>query len=271
MSDYSSHTIDVEGIVRARAGKRRIPHFLIRWLKSFVHQDFINEFLRRGYEGVDFCEECMKYLDVSVTVEGMENLDGFPADARFTFASNHPLGGIDGVTLGAVFGRRFDGKVVYLVNDLLMNLKGLAPICVPVNKIGKQSRNLPQMIDGAFSSDNQVIIFPAGLCSRKIDGKISDLAWGKSFVRKSVETGRYIVPVHFIGENSPRFYRVAKLCKLFNLKFNFAMLFLPDELYKAQHGHFTVKIGNPIAPEVFDKSRSAHRWAQWVREEVYNL
>ena len=264
-------TIDLEKIVDAKAGKGRIPRFLIDWGKRFIHQDLINGYLSKGYTGVDFCAGALEYLGVDVKVEGMEHLDGFPEDTRFTFVSNHPLGGIDGITLGMVFGRRYDGKIKYLVNDILMNIKGLAPMCVPVNVIGGQSRDLPMLIDDAFQSDNQIIMFPGKLCSRKIDGRIQDLPWGKAFIKKSLQAGRYIVPVHFIGQNSKRFYRVANLSKKLGLKFNVAMLFLPDEMYRGRNGTFTVKVGEPIPPEHFDKSRSAYDWAQWVREKVYSI
>lgn len=271
MAENYSPTIDLEKIVNDRAGEGRIPKFIIEWGKKFVHQDFINDFLKEGYTGVEFCEKCLDYLDVRVNVEGMENLDGFPEGTRFTLVSNHPLGGIDGITLGKVFGRRFDGKIKYLVNDLLMNIKGLAPMCIPINKIGGQARNLPALINEAFQSDNQMLLFPAGLCSRKIEGKIQDIPWSKAFITKSVQTGRYVVPVHFIGQNSKRFYRIASLCKKLKLKFNFAMLLLPDEMYKGQHGSFTVKIGKPIPHTQFDSSRTPSEWAQCVREKVYSI
>lgn len=270
MSDPSLR-FDLEQIVNGRGGKGRVPQFVINWGKRFIHQDFINGFLEQGYEGVEFCEECMKALDVTVNVEGMENLEGFGDDVRFTFASNHPLGGIDGVALGMVFGKRFDGKIKYLVNDILMNVKGLAPMCVPINKLGAQARDLPRLIDDAFNSGNHMIIFPAGICSRKIDGKIQDLPWGKAFIRKSVMTGRQVVPVHFVAQNSKRFYRVATWCKRLGIKFNLAMLLLPDEMYKAQHGTFKVVFGDPIPPETFDGSRTPYEWAQWVRAKVYEL
>ncbi|MBQ6045567.1 MAG: 1-acyl-sn-glycerol-3-phosphate acyltransferase [Bacteroidales bacterium] len=271
MTEDASMTIDLEKVVESKAGKGRVPRFLINWGKKFIHQDYINGYLSKGYTGVDFCEGTIRYLGVNIKVEGMEHLDGFPEGTRFTIVSNHPLGGIDGVTLGMVFGRRFDGKIKYLVNDILMNIKGLAPMCVPVNVIGGQSRDLPSLIDAAFNSENHIIMFPGKTCSRKIDGKIQDLPWGKAFINKSVQTGRYVVPVHFIGQNSKRFYRVANLNKKLGIKFNFAMLFLPDEMYKARNSTFTVKVGEPIAPATFGKEKSAQEWAQWVREKVYSI
>jgi len=267
MTTKNEYTIDLERIIRERAGNR-VPGFVIRWLQRFVHEDFINGYLSKGLVGVPFCEGVVNHLGVTLQVEGLENL---PEEGRYTFVSNHPLGAIDGVTLGAIIGRKYDGHVKYLVRELLMNLKGLAPLCVGINKFGAQSRDLPRQLDEAFSSDNQIIMFPAGICSRKINGQIHDLPWGKAFIQKSVQSQRDVIPVHFIGENSPRFYRVATWCKRLGIKFNLAMLLLPDEMYRSQGRQYTVRFGHPIPYQTFDNSRSSYDWAQWVQGEVYKL
>lgn len=262
--------IDIEAVVRERAGKKAkfIPRCLFSWLRNFIHEDYINGYLCEEREGVDFCKGTIEYLGVTVEVKGKENL---PNGEPCTFVSNHPLGAIDGVTLGWVLGEHYDGKIKYLVNDLLMNLKGLAPLCVPINKMGKQARNLPAMIESAFSSDNHVIMFPAGLCSRKqADGSIRDMVWGKSFIVKSVQHHRNIVPIHFEGSNSERFYTVARWCKRLHLP-NFAMALLPDEMYRSRGKHYVVTIGKPMPWQSFDKSRSVHDWAQFVKEHIYTL
>ena len=96
---------------------------------------------------------------------------------------NHPLGGQDGIALGSIVCHKYDSKMVYLVNDLLMNLKGLAPLCVPINKTGKNGRDFPRMVEAAFQSDKNVVMFPAGLCSRMgEDGTIRALELKKTFV-----------------------------------------------------------------------------------------
>ena len=272
MEQHQVTTIDIDSIVRSRLGKRAkyVPSFVLGGLKRLIHQDFINGYLRQGYVGVDFCEHCLRYLDVKVNVVGLEHI---PDDGtRYTFVSNHPLGAIDGVALGMVLGRKINGKIKYLVNDLLMNLKGLAPLCVPVNKLGSQARNLPRLVDEAFASDNHIIMFPAGLCSRRsADGTIQDLPWTKAFVSKSISSARCVVPVHFIGQNSSRFYTVADWSKRLGLKFNPAMILLPDEMYKGQHGTFTVIFGQPIPYTDFDHSKTHTQWAQEVRKRVYSL
>lgn len=270
-------TIDIEEIFRKRF-KGKAPRLLVKIVKRLLHQDFLNAYLKEGYEGVEFCENAVKYLDVKIEVEGLENLPDSP-DARLTFVSNHPLGGVDGVALAGIIGRRYGGRIKLMVNDFLMHLGGLAPLCVPVNAkirrkgagIGIQNRDLPRLTDEIFASDNQILMFPAGLCSRKIDGKIQDLVWSKVFVTKSVEYHRDIVPVHFVGENSGRFYRVANLSSFFRLKFNVAMAFLPDELYRARGKTFRVIFGKPIPWQSFDRSRKPKEWAQEVRAAVYNL
>lgn len=271
MTERQPQVLDLEQIIRARAGKkaRFIPQFLINWFKKAAHQDYINGYLKEGYVGVEFCENGLKYLGVDLEINGLENL---PKDGRkFTFVSNHPLGAIDGVTLGAVIGKEYDGKIKYLMNDLLMNLKGMAPLGVPINKIGGQARNLPKLIDEAFRSENQMLIFPAGLCSRKIDGKIQDIPWGKAFITKSRQTGRDIIPIHFEGQNSERFYKVASWQKKLGLKFNIAMLMLPDEMYKSAGRKYRITFGKPIPIQTLDRSRTDVEWAQDIRKTVYEL
>ncbi len=247
---------------------RYVPNSFFSFLRHLLHEDFINKYLEQSRVGVDFCQGTLEYLGVTVTVEGKEHL---PTDGkRYTFVSNHPLGAIDGVALGSVLGSFYDGKVKYLVNDLLMNLKGLAPLCIPINKIGAQSRSLPEMVEKAFSGDDNVIMFPAGLCSRKQGGRIRDLKWGKAFIVKSVQHQRDVVPIHFLGENSNRFYIVANLCKWLHLP-NFAMALLPDEMYRSCGKHYVVKIGKPIPWQTFDKSKTTAEWAQCVQDIVYEI
>lgn len=269
MADRTDLAINIGDIVSRRSGKR-LPGFVVRWMEKFIHQDFVNSFLTKGYEGVEFCTECLKYLDVTLDVRGADNLN-FPEGAKVTYASNHPLGGADGIALIGLIGTLKVRPLKLMVNDFLMNIKGLASMCVPVNKLGGQSKSLSAQVDGIFSSGSDIIMFPSGKCSRKIDGRVQDPQWKKTFITKSVENGRWIVPIHFIGENSRRFYRVDGLCRRLGVKFNVSMLFLPGELYRARHKKFTVIFGEPIPPSRFDSSRSPLQWADTIRQEVYNL
>ena len=274
MNAVTEKTIDIDSILRSKMGSkaRWVPRPLVWWLKRIVHQDQVNAFLweSRDKTGVEWLEECVKYLDMTLEVQGRENLPDNADERLYTFVSNHPLGGEDGVALGAIIGRHYDGRFRYLVNDLLMNLPGLAPLCIPINKTGKQSRDFPQMVKAGFESNNHMLMFPAGICSRRRNGEIRDIPWSKTFITKSVEYHRDVVPIHFSGQNSDFFYRLANFSDK-HLKFNLAMLFLVDEMYKNVHKTFRVTIGKPIPWQTFDKSKPPMEWANFVQERVYEL
>ena len=272
MAEDELFLIDIDRILQEKAPQKAkyIPRFVVNYLKRIVHQDELNEFLIRsqGKKGVEFLEACMEFLDAHLDIRGLENL---PADGLCTFVSNHPLGGQDGISLGYILGKHYNGKVKYLVNDLLMTLQGLAPLCIPINKTGRQAKDFPRQVEEGFASDNHIIMFPAGLCSRRQQGKIKDLEWKKTFIVKSVQHQRDVVPIHFEGRNSDFFYNLANLCKFFGIKFNIAMLYLADEMLKNRHKTFKVTIGKPIPWQTFDKSKSATEWAQYVKDVVYTL
>ncbi|MBR1387946.1 MAG: 1-acyl-sn-glycerol-3-phosphate acyltransferase [Alloprevotella sp.] len=267
--------IDIDKTLEGKMGAkaRYVPGWVRRWLKNLIHQDEINTIVEHAgdRQGADWIRFSLGELDVKVEVEGLENLPPASEANHYTFVSNHPLGGLDGLALGMILGEHFDGKIKFLVNDLLMNVEALAGFFVPVNITGRQSRNLPRKVDECFQGDNAVIMFPAGLCSRRINGVIHDLPWKKTFVVKSRQTGRSIVPIHFSGQNSPRFYRIAEWCKRLHIKFNLAMLYLPDEMFRNQHHTFRVHIGKPIAHSDLTTARTPQQWAQYIEEQAYSL
>jgi len=271
METYPELAIDLDKLLASRRNGKPLPRLVSRILKRFLRLDFINAYLVRGYEGVEWCRKCLEYLDVKVDVEGIENLSLLPEGARCVMASNHPLGGIDGVALLAVLSGHFNDNVGLLVNDFLMQIKPIAAVSIPVSKTGGQSRNLRAQVDSLFASEKQILMFPAGACSRKIDGIVQDFPWRKTFINGAVSSGRYVIPVHFIGENSKRFYRVDALRNRLHIKANIAMAFLPDELYRGQHMTYKAIIGKPIPSSSFDNSRTPFQWAQEVRKTVYDL
>lgn len=274
MSETIQKTIDIDQVLRSKMGDKAkwVPRPAVSWLKHIIHQDQVNEFLwqSRHLSGTPWLKACVTYLDMTLDIVGKENLPDKDDGRLYTFVSNHPLGGIDGVALGSIIGEHYDDNFRYLVNDLLMNLPGLAPLCIPINKTGKQSRDFPAMVEAGFKSDHHMLMFPAGLCSRKKNGIISDIPWTKTFISKSVQYQRDVVPIHFGGQNSNFFYRLANFSDRC-LPFNLAMLFLVDEMYKNVHKTFRVAIGKPIPWQTFDKSRTPKDWAQYVRQQVYTL
>ncbi|MDE6340615.1 MAG: 1-acyl-sn-glycerol-3-phosphate acyltransferase [Muribaculaceae bacterium] len=268
--------IDLTKIIRNRVGGwkgKMIPGFLLRALERLIHQDELNEVLEKTYpkEGSDFACGVYDFFNVKLHAIGMENI---PSEGRFIFASNHPLGGLDGIGLIAILGKKYgDENISFLVNDMLMNVEPLRPVFLPINKYGSQGRDAARAINDAYASDRQIIIFPAGLCSRLgDDGKIRDLRWNKSFIAKAIEYKRDIIPVHFIGENSPRFYKTARRRKKLGLKINIEQALLPGELCKSRGKEFRVIFGKPISwQDLAASNLSPATLADEVKSTAYSL
>lgn len=241
--------IDLTAILERRLGRRAkwVPRFLLRALERLVHQEELNRLLAAIYpaEGSEFSRRLMEELEVSVSVEGLDRL---PEGESFEFVANHPLGGLDGIALVGVLGGRYgDRNLRVLVNDMLMHVTPLASVFLPVNKYGSQGREAARAISEAFASPGQIVMFPAGLVSRRHpDGTIRDLEWQKACVVKALESGRRIVPVYFHGLNTPRFYRIAYWRKRLGIKVNIEQALLPGELCRARGSAFRIIFGAPI-------------------------
>lgn len=264
--------IDIKQVLQQKApsASKKIPSFLVNYLIKTIHQDELNDILHRykDKEGVDFMQELINYFDLTLELIHPENI---PNEGRYIFASNHPLGGLDGICLSAIIGEHFQGHIKYLVNDLLLYLTNLRTIFVPINKHGAQGRDNAMLIEQAYASENQIITFPAGLCSRKTGGKIQDLEWKKSFIQKAIAYQRDIVPIYFEGQNSDFFYRIANLRKRLGIRMNYEMIYLPDEMFRSKHKTFRIHFGEPIPWQTFDNRKKATEWAEWVKQVVYKL
>lgn len=264
--------LDLKQILRQKAPKvaGKIPGFVVNYLIRTIHQDELNDILYRYRykQGVDFMQELISYFDLTLELSGEKNI---PSEGRYIFASNHPLGGLDGICLSAIVGSKFNGKIKYPVNDLLLYLSNLKSIFVPINKHGAQAKANAALLNDAFQSDNQIITFPAGLCSRREHGSIQDSEWKKSFIQKAVECKRDVIPVYFDGQNSSFFYGLANLRKKLGIKMNYEMIYLPDEMFRCKHKTFRIYFGKPIPWQTFNNSKSALEWAAWVKNIVYKL
>lgn len=263
--------IDVAKVLKTRAPHTKVPKFIVNYLKKIVHEDEFNRFFEENpdLKNMDFIEAGLKLLGATTSISGKENLP--PKDGRYIFVSNHPLGGLDGMATGYLIGKEYDGKVRFFSNDLLTNLHPLKDMFIPVNKFGAQSKGHAEMMHELYSSDNHLVTYPAGMCSRKVNGKIIDLEWKKNFISKSIQYQRDVIPIYFEGRNSNFFYNLANLRKFFKIKFNIEMMYLADEMFKQRGKHFTIKIGERIPWQTFDKSKSQAEWAAWVKDIVYSM
>ncbi len=261
--------INISKILEQKS-KKKLPNFLIRLLERLIHQREINEVLNKhsDKEGADFLKALLDHLDIKVEWQGKEHL---PKDSRQFFVCNHPLGGIDGIAISYMLQLHY-GDIRYMVNDMLYHLKPLQSIFLPVNTYGSQSRETVLKLKDAFSSDVAIASFPAGYCSRYLDGKIQDRAWHKSFIRLAIDNKRDIIPLHFVGQNSKHFYWIDRIRKALGIKFDLSTALLPDEMFRAKGKTFKIIVGEAIPWESLAESPlKAKDLAQEIRAKSYAL
>ncbi len=263
-------SIDIGAVIEKKMG-RKLPRPLSYLLERLIHQREINYVLATyGHlDGVAFMSALISHFALNISWVGEEKL---PNNQRCLFVSNHPLGALDGICLSHMLAEHYSTDIKYIVNDLLYFLKPLQSIFVPVNKFGAQKRERINMLQDALESSVPVVSFPAGICSRRINGKIQDLPWQKSFVAQAITYQRDVVPLYFEGRNSYSFYIIEQLRKAMGVKFNIGTALLPHEMFSSKGKSFRVMVGEPISWQTLanDKVKPIEI-AQKIRNITYQI
>ena len=266
MDNEAYKPIDIANVLASKGIKPR--RWIVRLLNRLLHVDEINEGLALNYdkEGADCAQGIMDYLQVTVNLKNAERI---PKEGNPIIVANHPLGGPDGLALIAAVGKvRKD--IIFPVNDFLMYVKRLQSVFVPIDKV-HGNRNTSAGINAAFAGDNILLYFPAGMCSRRIQGKIVDLEWKSTVVKKAIQHHRDIIPVHIEARNRWRFYTIANWRKRLGIKFNFEMALLPGEMFAQRGKTFTMTVGEPIPWQTFDDGTPTKVWAQRLHDKIYTI
>lgn len=244
---------------------------MVEWL---ICQKHLNHYILSLHPrtGADFAQGLLDGQGNTYTLRGEENLPG-PEDAgHYILTSNHPLGAFDGIAYVAIFGSRYP-KFRIPVNDMLMYIDGLKDSFLPVNTLGRQKREDMERVNAAFRDPETLILtFPAGFCSRLIDGRIQDIPWKKSVITQAIESHRDIIPLHFDGRNSWFFYLLERFRRLLGMKFNIGTVLLPRQMiHQSRNKHYVITIGKPIPWQTFTQDRTPQQWAEWLRQQTYSL
>jgi 1-acyl-sn-glycerol-3-phosphate acyltransferase len=262
--------IDIEKILKEKATKlyKWLPRFAINWLKRKLHEKEINNamVLLKDYRGLEFNKRGLEVLGAKVESVHPENI---PTTGNVTVAANHPLGGLDGMALIKAVGE-IRPDVHFFVNDILKNITNYGDVFVAVNKLGAASAGSLRTMEEIFRQGGAVLIFPAGLVSRKQQGKVRDLSWKKSFVTQAIDHRRMVVPTFIEGTNSKFFYNFAQWRKRLGIKANIEMLFLPDEMFMANKKTIRIHFSKPFSYQLFDSSRSHKAWADYMYRFIYS-
>ena len=271
MESNKTPLIDIHSVIKSKNPKlyKKLPGFIINYIKKVIRQDELNAFIKKNnhLSGIDFLRNSFEYFNVKAEVEGTEN---FPENSKVIIVANHPAGSFDGLHIINLCYERY-GKVKALVNDLLLNVRNLNEFFMGVNKYGNTQKKDLAEINEIFKSDFPVVFFPAGLVSRRKNGKIKDPEWKKTFVTQAKRHQRDIVPVHITGRLSNKFYITANIRKFFKIKANLESFLLPQELTKQKGSIYKITVGKPISYKFLDSKHKENTWAQLIKEHVYKL
>ncbi len=263
--------IDIFKIIKEGDSKvlKKLPRLVVKLVEKIIKQDEMNYILAKysDYAGVDFLPKMIEEFNLTLEIEGKENL---PENGKCFFASNHPFGVIDGLILTRIVSEKY-GTLKAIGNDAFMFLPQLRPLIATVNVFGHSSREYIKALENTFLSDVPITHFPAGEVSRKYKRKVQDSAWQKSFISKSIKSERDIVPFYFYGRNSRLFYFINSMRKIFGINLNIELLLLPREMFRKRNKTIKIKIGKPISYKIFNESNSHWEWAQKIRSQVYEL
>lgn len=266
MDDNLKYNIDITQVLASKGIKPR--RWIVRLLNRLLHVKDINECLDLygDKEGVEFAQAIMNHLNITVD---LRNADRIPEDGDPIIIANHPLGGPDGMALIAAVGAVRD-DILFPVNDFLMYVKQLQPVFVPIDKV-HGNRGTIDGINAAFAQHNVLLYFPAGLCSRRIKGKIVDLDWKPTVVKKAIQHHRDLIPIHIEARNRRRFYTIANWRKRLGIKFNFEMALLPGEMFAQRGKTFRMTVGEPIPWQTLDDGTLANDWATRLHDMIYTI
>lgn len=248
---------------------KSLPGFIISLLKKIVHEDEMNYILNKykDCQGVDFHNSVIKEMNLTLEVDGIENL---PSHSNCFFVSNHPFGVLDGLVLTKTILDKY-GDFRGIGNEAFQYIPNLKPYIAIVNAYGHSPKHYVVELEKLYSSDFAITHFPAGEVSRHYKGKIQDRDWMKSFITKAVSCQRDVVPFYFKGRNSNLFYSINLIRRALGIKLNIELMLLPSEFFKKRNSTVKVKIGKPIPWQTFDSTHSQIEWAQKVKEQVYSL
>ena len=270
MDDYVK-LLDVEPLIRKSNNKflRNLPSWAVRIIKNTIHEDDLNRIYNKykHLDGIDFLRAVLyDEFKVKVNFLGGENID---PNGRYVYVANHSLGGIDAMAhMDLMY--RHHGRGVSPSNELFEYIPNLHSVIMGVNVFGTNPKERARQLNELFASDIPIMMFPSGEVSRLIGLRIRDPQWKKTFVTKSVQYKRDIVPSFISGRNSFFFYLIAKLRKLSGIKLYIETMLLPRELMRQYGYQLTVYTLDPISwKEIKQSGKSDQWWAQEIYRRVY--
>ena len=265
--------IDFEKII-----KENYPNFIAKYpsfitnsiiwtIKKLFHQEEVNRCLKNFgmKKNDDFIDELFDYLNFTYKIDKI-SLENIPKTGRVIFVANHPLGGLDGLSvLRLISSVRTDVKI--LANVYLKKIEPIKDMFIGIDNLTNlNTKETLKSIITHIENEKAIIIFPAGEVSRTRNFKVQDGAWRDGFLKFAKKTRAPIVPI-FIGEkNSPLFY----LASMINRPLS--GLLLGHELFNKRDKFINIKVGEMIPYENLNLGDFSNaEVANLMKKHIYSL
>ena len=234
--------------------------------------------LNKAYDFVKTHPELGNFFDRAIAAVGIKyeiedgELKKIPKSGALVIVSNHPLGGIDGIILGATLLKaRPDAKVI--VNELLGKMPEIRENVVCVNAFGGRdatARNVSSIkeIVRHLKAGGCIGTFPSGTVSHihLRDCCISDPDWNTNIAQIARRTGADILPMYFDGRNSKIFY-IAGL-----IHPRLRTMLLVREMFKAARKRtIRLRVGSVISHRKLAEFPTDEELTSWLRINSYVL
>jgi len=224
-----------------------------------------------GRDGqLNFWNFTLEALDVTYEISE-EDLARIPKEGPVLVVANHPMGGIEGIILGAVL-TNVRPDALLLANYLLAHIPEIRPWLITVDPFGGKDaakanlRGIRQAIQ-ALREGQMVGTFPSGTVSHWNWEKrqVTDPLWSPT-TAKLVHAGKAtVLPIYFSGQNRFMFQALGTI----HPRLRTAML--PREMLNKRGKTLRLKVGNPIPYRQLKDYESNEALTEFLRLKTYIL
>ena len=218
----------------------------------------------------EFTVDMLRRYNITTDVDENE-LNCIPKEGPFMLVCNHPFGSIEGIILYDVVANiRPDFKI--MANFILSYIPNFQGVFFAVNPFENNKELGGGSVGGIKASLQQLNeghglgVFPAGEVARYHGHSYpEDIDWSPSIAKIIQKTKVPVIPVYFDGNNSRKFYRLAKIYHLLGT------VRLVKELLNKRNKKIIMKIGKPILPAEIAQYETPEALAAYLKNRSYAL